>query len=276
MGLLTAVLIVVLYFRFSAHHGNKKGKQDQRNSEAAYTESDILDALDDCGKSSPYKLFPDLGEGYTALAGSRITLFADKERWAIVYEKSGFSYRGFSVDEHVFFFGNCLKDLPIAAGRYPANFTYFPVIQQEELMRIVDGNDAIRTEVDSVNVRNVKLPVSHLPADYNAAGIDLTNGQIRVESLMRLLENQHPDLFKATEAETRSCIPGDLPGIMVIDHWHQDQWISAYTGSVGTPPGQQETFKLIAKVLVSKDTSLYKPVLSPNNHWKYWPQSGQL
>jgi hypothetical protein len=41
------------------------------------------------------------------------------------------------------------------------------------------------------------------------------------------------------------------------------------------PPSKQETFNLIAKVLVTKDVTNWKPTLEPNNSWKNW-ESGHL
>jgi hypothetical protein len=41
-------------------------------------------------------------------------------------------------------------------------------------------------------------------------------------------------------------------------------------------PSSYETWRLIAKVIVTGDTTLYKPTLKPNSHWKNWPDSGSL
>ena len=40
-------------------------------------------------------------------------------------------------------------------------------------------------------------------------------------------------------------------------------------------PSRQECYQLIAKVLVTKDTTKWKPTLKPNNSWKNW-SSGNL
>jgi len=37
----------------------------------------------------------------------------------------------------------------------------------------------------------------------------------------------------------------------------------------------QETFKLISKILLTKDTTYWKPTMKPNNHWSNW-ESGNL
>lgn len=41
-------------------------------------------------------------------------------------------------------------------------------------------------------------------------------------------------------------------------------------------PGSYETWQQIAKVIVTNDTSYYKPSLKPNTHWLNWPESGSL
>jgi hypothetical protein len=41
-------------------------------------------------------------------------------------------------------------------------------------------------------------------------------------------------------------------------------------------PSSYETWPLIAKVIISGDTSSYKPTLAPNTHWANWPDSGSL
>lgn len=41
-------------------------------------------------------------------------------------------------------------------------------------------------------------------------------------------------------------------------------------------PSSYETWQLIAKVIATGDTTLYKPTLKPNTHWKNWPDSGSM
>ncbi|MDR3694247.1 DUF7003 family protein [Mucilaginibacter sp.] len=41
-------------------------------------------------------------------------------------------------------------------------------------------------------------------------------------------------------------------------------------------PGSYETWPMLAKVIVTGDTSHYKPTLAPNTHWLNWPDSGSL
>lgn len=41
-------------------------------------------------------------------------------------------------------------------------------------------------------------------------------------------------------------------------------------------PSSYETWQLIAKVITTGDTTLYRPSLQPNTHWKNWPASGSM
>jgi hypothetical protein len=53
------------------------------------------------------------------------------------------------------------------------------------------------------------------------------------------------------------------------NEWNQTQWNE-------NRPGAYETFQLVAKVITTGDTSLYRPTLLPNSHWKNWEESGSL
>jgi hypothetical protein len=53
------------------------------------------------------------------------------------------------------------------------------------------------------------------------------------------------------------------------EHWNQIQWQD-------NRPSSYETWQQIAKVIITGDTSFYKPTLEANTHWKHWPDSGSL
>jgi len=123
-----------------------------------------------------YRFWLDLEHGYCETASSRIHLYADDERWAVVGEKSGYQNRGLRAEIELYYFGNCI-DYPISS--YPE--------------------------------RKYISNVSHFSSVY-------------------------------------------------ADDHH---------------PGQEELYQLIAKILVTKDTTLWKPTLPANNHWSNW-ESGNL
>jgi hypothetical protein len=84
------------------------------------------------------------------------------------------------------------------------------------------------------------------------------------------LHETNPKLISATEDEIRNHIPKDIPKLMTIDEFHI---VSAYEKT--NQPSQQETYKLLAKILVTQDTTNWKPTQKPNNNWKNW-ESGNL
>ena len=60
--------------------------------------------------------------------------------------------------------------------------------------------------------------------------------------------------------------------IMQLDAWHHEKCIDYDDPN----PSELETFQLIAKVLVSKDTNDWKPKKVANNNWRNWPEAGTL
>ena len=52
-------------------------------------------------------------------------------------------------------------------------------------------------------------------------------------------------------------------------NFNQSQWQD-------NRPSSYETWQLLAKVIATGDTSVYKPTLPPNTHWKNWPVSGSM
>lgn len=87
---------------------------------------------------------------------------------------------------------------------------------------------------------------------------------------IRYLNETDSLVISATEDEIKKHIPADLPKIMTINEFHFE---SVYDKD--NPPSTQETYQLIAKVLVTKDTTFWKPTMKPNNHWSNW-ESGNL
>ena len=53
------------------------------------------------------------------------------------------------------------------------------------------------------------------------------------------------------------------------DEYNQQQWQD-------NRPSSYETWQQLAKVIVTGDTSHYKPTLEPTTHWKFYPDSGSL
>jgi len=255
-----------------------------------FTETEILDQLNLAfkGQYSPaatpkdikYNFFLDLEHGYFETAGNRIHLFADSSRWAIIFEKNGYQNRGFSATIELYYFGNCIS-YPIEEN-YKTNTSTVMLIEPTEFERIQnkEGSDMETFELIDPGVKEVKIrdkmfPFNNNYKDYEIVGIkvrDYNNPKrlIGFGDLVRYLNETNPAVISANENDIRQHIPQDLPRLMTINEFH---FISAYDMSV--PPGNQETYKLIARILVTGDTLNWKPTQKPDNHWSNW-KSGNL
>lgn len=262
-----------------------------------FIETEILEQLDLAFNQIPssyypkgrpedikYNFFLDLEHGYCETAGNKIHLYADSTRWAIVFEKSGYQNRGYSAEIELDYIGNCI-DYPI--DKYPernyiTNSSRIILISPEEYERISNKNgsdmeqfELLSSTATEVMIRNDKIQIEHDPKKYEAVGIKLREHDnpkklIGYGDLVRYLNETSPTVINATESEIKKHIPSDLPKIMTINEFH---FVSAYEKD--NPPSGQETYKLIAKVLITKDTTFWKPTQKPNNHWTNW-ESGHL
>ena len=94
---------------------------------------------------------------YFYTAGSRLTLFADKNRWAIVFEESGYENRSYDGEIVFYYFGNCLTNLhsPVELSGATSNFKTISLITDEEIQRIEDDNNAlVSIKAEKVKVRD--------------------------------------------------------------------------------------------------------------------------
>jgi hypothetical protein len=261
------------------------------------TEKEILEELDLSFKGIPSKYYPeirsqdvkynfflDLEHGYCLTAGNRIHLFADDERWAIVFEKSGYQNRGTSGEIELNFIGNCIE-YPIdkyPERNYVTNQSRIILIDPEEFERIenkdgeeIETFELIGQDIKNIKVRDVVIPFDNNYKNYEKVGIEISEYDnpkklIGFGELIRYLHETDSLLISAKNEDIRNNIPNDVPKIMTIEKFHIG---SAYEDT--NPPSQQETFKLIAKILVTKDISKWKPTQIANNHWSNW-ESGNL
>tara|TARA_Y100001934_G_C12156673_1_gene679927 strand:+ start:56 stop:937 length:882 start_codon:yes stop_codon:yes gene_type:complete len=262
-----------------------------------FNEIEILEQLDLAFNHTPtefypqgqpedikYNFFLDLEHGYCETAGSRIHLFADSIRWAIVFEKSGYQNRGISSEIELNYVGNCIN-YPVdkySERNYITNSSRIILIDPTEFERIenVEGAEMETFELIGKDIKEIKIRDKFVPFDNNYVNYEKLGIEIRdydnpkkligFGDLIRYLHETNPSLISATEDEIRKHIPKEIPRIMTIDEFH---FVSAYQKT--NPPSQQETYKLIAKVLTTGDTTNWKPTQKPNNSWKNW-ESGNL
>lgn len=231
-----------------------------------------------------YNFFPDLEHGYCVTAGNRFHLYADLERWAIVFEKSGYFNRASAAEIELDYFGNCV-DYPIQKyleTNYISNSSQVYLIDAIEFQRIenkegteMEQYELISFDTKEINVRNKLIPFNNNYKDYESVGIKIreyenSKNLIAFGDVLRFLHETNPSVISATEEEIRMHIPNDIPKLMTIDDFH---FVSAYDKL--NLPSTQETYQLMAKVLTSKDSRKWKPVAKKNNHWSNW-ESGNL
>lgn len=267
------------------------------NAAMKFTETEILEQFDLAFNGTPnefypsagnrdikYNFFLDLEHGYFQTAGSKIHLYSDAERWAVVFEKSGYQNRGGAAEIELDYVGNCI-DYPIdeyAERKYITNASRIILIEPDEFQRIEnkDGDEMetfefIGRDVEKIKIRDKFVSFDNDFKNYEKLGIKITGDDnpknlISFGSLIRYWNETNPGLTSATEDDIKKHIPVDLPKILTINEFH---FVSAYDKT--NLPSNQETYQLIAKILVTGDKTLWKPTLKPNNHWTNW-ESGNL
>ncbi|HEY3492061.1 MAG TPA: hypothetical protein VGK43_03855, partial [Solirubrobacterales bacterium] len=137
--------------------------------QASYSALDILAQLDDCADAFT---FPILDNAYVYPADTRMTLFRDETRWAILIEVLGFnSHMGGTggIDNALYCFGNCLRRPP---GISP----------EDTLRPVSDGGSGPLFEADGILlrrratdllIRSCRVPVPRDPEHYRKRKIDL-------------------------------------------------------------------------------------------------------
>ncbi|UZR97657.1 DUF7003 family protein [Chondrinema litorale] len=238
---------------------------------ATYTEEEILRDLD---TNELYDLFFDLEDGYFYTSGCRINLFADDKRWAIVFEKSGFGNRSGHIEIILDFCGNCILNKD---SKHTSNTKWVYLVTGEQLAEIEEGFERVSPKASKISIRGQELYIEQDYSKYQSMGIKISeynNPQKLIDfaSLTRYLDEMNPLLFRANEIELRQMLPDDIPLIMQLDAWHHEKCIDYDDPN----PSDLETFQLIAKVLVSKDTTDWKPKKKANNNWRNWPEAGTL
>jgi len=265
--------------------------------EMAFNETEILEQLDLTFKGIPSKYYPpgrtedikynfflDLEHGCFETAGSRIHLYGDSTRWVIVFEKSGYHNRATSAEIELIYVGNCV-DYPIdkdTERNYITNSSQVIIIDPIEFERIenkkgdeMETFELIGPDIKEIKIRDKFVPFDNYYKNYEKVGIEIRDYDnpkklIGFGDLIRYLHETNPSLISATEDEIQKHIPKDIPKLMTIENFH---FVSFYEKA--NLPSQQETYKLLAKILVTRDTTNWKPTQKPNNSWKNW-ESGNL
>lgn len=229
------------------------------------TIKNILAQLDNCAKEYT---FPMMDNGYIYPVESRLRAYGDKKRWALLIEVIGYNTRGVGhngIYNSLYIFGNCLSFDPGIENTIS--------LTKDDKVKTFDKEygEYLEPKASSFLLRGKKVPINHKPEFYSKKKIKLgKNPKIKVWQFLRGLMPEYRSEFLATEKEIRTRIPKDLPLLLSAEEWNHPDLAN------GEKPGQNETFKMIAKVLETGDSKKYKPKNKANTHWSNWPEAGTL
>lgn len=242
-----------------------------------HTAAQILNILDD---ASAAFTFPMLDNGYVYLAATRLSLFRSQSDWAFVIEVFGYSPRAGLPDTNLYTFASQMHDRDkrekyVSGEAYENYLRDNPHNESRFIYPIEEGpwmdpeNPEMVAATGELEVRGkrIRLPSK---SDYATHGINLGSEQPAVFELCRYLAATERAAVLATPSEQRISVLPEMTQILQLDEWAHPDLVAQET------PSQSETFQQLAKVLVTGDTSLYRPSLTPNTHWRHWPEGGSL
>lgn len=202
--------------------------------------SQILEFLDRSFNSIE---MPCLGNMNIDYISSRLLAFRDDTRWLILFNSIVWWAAGQGLTTIVAPIGNCVKgkqgfdhDFCFATGK----------IEYNELLHLYE-----------VSVRNKNISLSAL----NITAHPQLHSEYELDIAIALVDKYREELL-APENEYRALIPDGLTEVLRLDEWHHPDW--------DCPPSQTETFPLIAEVLFTGNSNLYKPPKNPNTAWQLW------
>lgn len=183
----------------------------------------ILHALD-YSNDGYYHSFVSLGHPYSYLIDSRLNLFRAEGQWAIVVERLGYAPRGGTIELELFYYGNCLANLP-EYNNHTTNVQHGKPISWEA-QQAATSDELLNPAATSILIRGTQVPLTHDPAAYTHAGIELVEyepGRTSLDEVGRLLILKHADLLRATDAELYQSLPAHLHKLLVLNDWyHRD------------------------------------------------------
>ena len=235
---------------------------------SSYTNEEILQQLDKCATEFT---FPMLDNGYVYPADTRMSLYRDEQRWAIIIEILGFTPRGGGlggIQNCLHCFGNCLKRKP---GTNNEDFLFSVSDGPSGPLFDDEYGDVVNEKTSNFRIRDTVIEIPRGSTLFQQKGIILERPpSVFAFEFLRALIPEYSDSLLASEEELRERIPPNIPLILQLGDWYHPDLVE------GELPSQNPTFKALAQVLVIGDPELYKPVEQPNTHWKNWPMGGTL
>ena len=108
-------------------------------------------------------------------------------------------------------------------------------------------------------------------AQYREHGIELSDPErVYAFELCRFTAAVARYDVLATKEERRVSVLPELGLLLQLEEWHHPDVVA------GERPSEVESFRQLAQVLATGDTSCYRPTTAPNTHWRNWPEGGTL
>jgi hypothetical protein len=227
--------------------------------------------------------FPMLDNGYVYLAATRLSLYRSSDDWALVIEVFGFSPRVGLPDTHIYTFASRLHarntvENYVSRKAYenyliqnPNNESRFIHPVERGIWQDPENCEIVAESAKEIVVRGMPVLLPEA-TDYTRNGIHLENPpRVQVFEASRYLARVARDEVLAAPAERRASVLPDMSQVLQLEEWHHPNVVDDEDR-----PSGSETFRQLADVLVTGNTTLYRPTLPPNTHWQNWPDGGRL
>ena len=134
-----------------------------------------------------------------------------------------------------------------------------------------DDFECVAPGVKEVLVGGKPVAIPNL-AELESVGIVPASApKVEAFELCRFIaETVERDRFFAPPDIRRHHVPPELTQILQLEEWNHPDLCNDQL------PSESETFQMLAEVLVTGDTTRYRPTLAPNTHWSNWPGGGLL
>ncbi len=150
------------------------------------------------------------------------------------------------------------------------------LMSEVNVNRLTSNTIYINRKFDSVVINGSKFNICYDLSEYYKLNIDPLISKkkdefIDITSYLKYLHAHYPHLLFTSEESKKEFLDEDIPKLMELNEWYTEDCMYNWDGGyVGTLPSQIETYKMLAKVIVTGDTSYYKPTIKPNTHWSNW------
>jgi len=224
----------------------------------------ILSDLDD--SAGDPLAFPRFDNGFIAPATARLSAFADRTRWALVFELVGYNHKmsGREQFETAVYSLGGFFDTPGANDVAPAN-----VMERKHFVDdFVDDDEGLRTGRPlRTRLRKMPVRVSTNPEEYVRLGLIEGTAFLHPAAILRWIAARYRMFLLLTPAEMSALVPKGMQLVLQLDEWR-------HPTSTQELPSSLETFRSIGKVLATRDPSKYMVREKPNTGWRNWPLAG--